>query len=69
MTPCCGLMGWIFGHKFGSFTVKETPPAFTKVSGSGDAACSGNAACSIFRALTKTESEIRCKRCGTKGPV
>ena len=64
MTPCCGLMGWIFGHKFRSFTVKETPPAFSKVSG-----VSGNAACSIFRALTKTESEIRCKRCGTKGPV
>ena len=67
MTPCCGLLGRIFGHRFQEFEVRreETPPGGRDVAG---LETSPSAAIAFVSKMTKrvVERQVCCRRCGAR---
>jgi hypothetical protein len=58
---CCGVIGWLCGHRFVSRLLKETPPQIVpgmKLEGTGKANSM------LVEALTLREYIVCCKRCG-----
>ncbi len=59
MNNCKGLIGWIFGHKFGSMIVKYSPPEHGWN-------FSGYLTRELICGICKKEYVVICKRCGVK---
>lgn len=59
--PCCGWTGWIFGHSYQRFLVKEIPPTATECPYK-DQPDFGL----YLERVTQREYVVRCRRCGAE---
>lgn len=61
MTPCLGLFGRIFGHKFHRFLLRQEGPA-------NDYQVFWTSGMAQAPVVSKSEYAIRCQRCGMEAP-
>ena len=62
---CCGLAGWLFGHRFVDFVVKSEPVEFKpQVSEQSQFYMFRSDVAAMYSPRVKTESVVVCGRCG-----